>query len=173
MESAKASVFQRAFAIYSRTIRALVMVLAAVACAAIVTMILVTCADIIMRLFRHPLIGAYDIVNVAGTITIACAMPYTTAVKGHVAIEFFFHKLGRVGRLILDTVIRIMLVVLFSALTWGCIHHGQSLRENGQVTPTLQMPEFWVAYLVAGSCATMVLVTIHHLLEPGKPMIKP
>jgi len=172
METAKANVFQQAFAIYSKSLRALVMVLAAVAGAAIVVMILVTCADIILRFFRHPLIGAYDIVNVAGTITIACAMPYTTAVKGHVAIEFFFQKLGKLGRFITDTVIRILMIGLFSTLTWGCIRHGQALRENGQVTPTLQMPEFWVAYLVAGSCATMVLVTIHHLLKPGKPMIE-
>lgn len=173
METAKASSFQQAFAIYSKSLRAVVMVLAAVAATAVIVMILVTCADILLRLFRHPLIGAYDIVNVAGTITIACAMPYTTAVKGHVAIEFFFHKLGKMGRLIMDTFIRILLIILFSALTWGCIRHGQSLRESGQVTPTLQMPEYWVAYLVAGSCIAMVLVTIHHLLEPGKPMIKP
>jgi TRAP-type C4-dicarboxylate transport system permease small subunit len=173
METAKASLFQQAFAIYSKSLRAVVMALAAVAGAAIVAMILVTCADIVMRLFRHPLIGAYDIVNIAGTITIACAMPYTTAVKGHVAIEFFFHKLRRRGRIIMDIVIRLLMLALFSALAWGCFRHGQALRENGQVTPTLQMPEFWVAYLVAGSCAAMVLVTIHHLLKPGKPMIEP
>ena len=53
-------------------------------------MMLVTCVDIVLRKLGHPFPGAYDITKMAAAVTISCALPYTTAVKGHVAVEFFF-----------------------------------------------------------------------------------
>ena len=47
--------------------------------------------------------GALDLGKGCGALVIAGALPYTTAVKGHVAIEYFFHKLGRRGRIVVDT----------------------------------------------------------------------
>ncbi|MBN2307412.1 MAG: TRAP transporter small permease, partial [Candidatus Hydrogenedentes bacterium] len=99
--------------------------------------------------------------------------PYTTAVKGHVAIEYFFLKLSRRGRIIVDTVCRSIGIVLFSFLTWKSVHYGSALKASGQVTPTLQVPVFWVPYVIALSCGVVVLVILHNLLHPGKEMIKP
>jgi hypothetical protein len=38
---------------------------------------------------------------------------------------------------------------------------------------TLQMPVFWVPYVMAFSCALVVLVTLYYLLHPGKALLKP
>ena len=43
---------------------------------------LVTTAEVVLRIFRVSLTGAYDIVKIAAAITIAAALPYTTAIKG-------------------------------------------------------------------------------------------
>jgi TRAP-type C4-dicarboxylate transport system permease small subunit len=112
-------------------------------------------------------------VRISGTITIACALPYTTAVKGHVAIEYFFHKLSRRGRIAVDTVARLAAITLFAFLARESFLLGESFRESGQVTQTVEIPEFWVPYVVAVSCAVVVLVIIHNLLRPGREMIRP
>lgn len=164
---------------YLALLRQLVLAMAVVSGLGVMVMMAVTCFDIIWRilvsthLVATPLIGAYDIVQLAGAITISCALPYTTAVKGHVAIEFFFLKMKRVGRAIVDTVTRLMTMTLFALLTWRCVIYGQTLYENGSVTMTLQIPTFWVMYVIAFSCAVVVLVIFEHLLHPGKEMIKP
>ena len=38
---------------------------------------------------------------------------------------------------------------------------------------TLQLPVFWVPYVMAFSCAVVVLVTLYHLFHPGKALLKP
>lgn len=141
--------------------------------AALLVMMLVTCADVVGRLFNRPITGAFDIVRIAGAITVACAIPYTTAIKGHVAIEYFFHKFGRGGRIVIDTVMRIMVIALFAALTWQSAQYGNALRAVGQVSSTLEIPLFWIPHLIAFCCAVTVGVTFSNLLHPGKEMIKP
>ncbi len=136
-------------------------------------MVLVTSAEVVLRIFRLSLTGAYDIVKIAAAITIAAALPYTTAIKGHVAIEYFFHKLGRRGRIVVDALMRLGGMALFGLLAWGCVDYGNSLRAKGEVSMTLQLPIFWVPYVLAVSCALVVLIKVYHLTHPGKPMIKP
>ncbi len=149
------------------------MTLAYVACASLMVMVLVTSAEVVLRLFRLSLTGAYDIVKIAAAITIAAALPYTTAIKGHVAVEYFFHKLGRRGRIVVDALMRLGGMALFGLLAWGCVDYGNSLRAKGEVSMTLQLPIFWVPYVLAVACVLVVLIKVYHLTHPGKPMIKP
>jgi TRAP-type C4-dicarboxylate transport system permease small subunit len=163
----------RVLDVYRRVLSVVVRVLGAVAGASLLVMVLVTTADVVLRGFRHSFTGAYDLVRIAGAITIAAALPYTTAIKGHVAIEYFFHKLGRRGRVAVDTLLRLVVMALFSLLTWGCLDYGHALRIRGEVSMTLQLPVFWVPYVLAFSCVLVVLITFYHLVRPGREMIQP
>ena len=159
--------------LYHRTLRASVEALAWVAGMGLMVMVLVTSADVVLRQFNLSLTGAYDLVKIAAAITVAAALPYTTAIKGHVAIEFFFHKLGRRGRMVVDALMRLGGMGLFGLLAWGSVDYGNSLRRKGEVSMTLQLPIFWLPYVVAASCGLVVLIKLYHLSHPGKPMIKP
>ena len=53
------------------SLRWLVRVLAGIAGAALLTLMLVTTIDVILRAFRHPIPGAYDLVKVAAGVAIA------------------------------------------------------------------------------------------------------
>ncbi len=159
--------------LYHRGLRWVVNALAWVAGAGLMAMVLVTTADVLLRKFNLSLTGAYDLVKIAATLTVAAALPYTTAIKGHVAIEFFFQKLGRRGRIVVDALMRLGGAALFALLAWGCVDYGNSLRQKGEVSMTLQLPIFWLPYVLAGSCALVVLIKLYHLTHPGKPMLKP
>ena len=159
--------------VLKKVLQRLVLSMAGVAGFSLLTMVLVTCADVVLRKFGHPLPGAYDIVKIAAGLTAACGLPYTTAVKGHVAVEFFHHRLGRRGRVIADSLIRVPIMAMFSLFTWQFTVYGARLRSSGEVSMTLQLPVFWVPYVMAFSCALVVLVTLYHLLHPGKALIQP
>ncbi len=141
--------------------------------AAVMTMMTVTALDVVSRLFFRPITGAFDIVRIAGAVAVACAIPYTTAIKGHVAIEYFFHKLGRRGRTAVDAIVRVLAMALFAVLTWQSVRYGNELKASGQVSATLQLPIFWIPYLIAFCCAVTVGVVFYNLMHPGKEMIKP
>lgn len=158
---------------YDKPLRWLVRSLGIVSWMGLVFMMSVTAADVVLRVFGVSLTGAYDLVEMAAMVTIAAALPYTTAIKGHVAIEYFFHKLGRRGRVVVDSIMRLMVMGLFSLLAWGSVGYGNSLRAKGEVSMTLQAPVFWLPYVLAFSCALVVLITLYHLVHPGREMIKP
>jgi TRAP-type C4-dicarboxylate transport system permease small subunit len=159
--------------VYNRLLKTAVLFLAAVAALSILAMIAITCADVAMRIFRRPILGSFDMIRVAGMISIACALPYTTAVKGHVAIEFLHHKFGRIGRVILDGIVHFSIMAMFVFLGIRLISYGAALQKSGEVTATLQLPVFWIPYVISLSCFITVLVTLHILFHPGKEMIKP
>ena len=140
---------------------------------AVAGLILVTMADVVGRQFGFPVKGAYDLVRVLGAIAMGCALPLTKAVKGHIAIEYFFQKMGTRGRAVVDTAMRLVLLALFALLTWQFCLQGTAFLDSGEVTTTLHMPMFWVPWLVALACLATAGVTLWHLLHPGRSMIRP
>lgn len=154
-------------------LRILVLGSAAIAGVAVLAMMGVTCVDVALRALGRPFTGAYDLVMIAGTIAIAGALPYTTAVKGHVAVEYFFHKLNFIGRVLLDTLCRLTVLGLFGVFAWQCLLHGHTLKRTGQITLTLGIPLFWLSYVIAVACMLTMLVVLYNLLHPGREMIKP
>ena len=161
------------YAGYRACLRTVVMGMAYLAGTALCIMAVTTCLDVVLRKMGSPLPGALDIVTIAGAICIAGALPYTTAVKGHVSIEYFFHKLSRRGRIVVDTFARMLGMTLFVLLARQCALYGASMYRSGEVTPTLQVPMFWSLYVLSFSCAIVTLVILHNMLHPNREMIKP
>lgn len=157
------------FTIISRIIKAF----AYIAGAAVLLMMGITVVDVILRLFNVGITGAYDLVRACGAISIACGLPYLTAVKGHIAIEFFYHKSGKAGRVIMDMLIRISSLLVFGLLAFHTFRHGLSLLEKGEVFPNLGMPVFWIPLVISINCGLMMIVFIYHMIHPGKEYIKP
>ena len=155
------------------TIRRIVKAFALIAGAAVLCMMGITVFDILLRLFGTGVPGAYDLVRACGVVSVACALPYLTAVKGHIAIEFFYHKSSKLGRLILDTLLRISALAIFGVLTVQVYRHGLSLLASGEVFPTLGLPVFWIPMLVSMNFVLMMIIFLYHLTHPGKEFIKP
>ena len=154
-------------------LRTLILGLAAVGCLSIAAVALVTVTDVVGRQFGHPVPGAYDLVRLLGAVAMACALPLTKAVKGHIAIEFFFQKMNRRGRAATDTLMRLALLALFAALTWEFIRQGRIFQASGEQTPTMHLPVFWVFWVLALACALTACVTLWHLLHPSRSMMRP
>ena len=158
---------------FERLLRAMAWVLAGLSGMAIVGMMGVTCADVVMRAAGQPIKGSYDLECILSVITLAGALPYTTAVKGHVAVEYFFHKLPHRSRVVVDSVMRILSILLFSLLAYQCFRHGTQMQRVNELMPTLLWPAFWVPWLIAISCAISALVVVYHLVFPGKAIMRP
>ena len=153
--------------------RRLIIVFAFISGLAMLIMMGVTVVDVILRLFNKGITGAYDIVRACGALAIACALPYLTAVKGHIAIEFFYHKCGRLGRILMDTVFRVSSLLIFGILTIYLFRHGMSMLGTGEVFPNLGLPVFWIPLVMSINSGLMMIVFIYHLVHPGREYIKP
>jgi TRAP-type C4-dicarboxylate transport system permease small subunit len=161
-------------AAYKRALRRLVGGLCLLSATGIVLMMGITSFDVVARVVSNsPLRGANDLVSVCAAITLAASLPYTTSLKGHVAIEFLFLKLSRRGRRIGNVLVHSVIAVLFTLFAWQCVSYGNAMLVKNQSMVTLRWPLFWVPYIMALCCASTVLVVLEHLLYPGEELIKP
>jgi TRAP-type C4-dicarboxylate transport system permease small subunit len=158
---------------YVVLLRRLVALLAGSAGLAVAAMIVLTCVDVVSRRFGYPFKGTYDLVEVLGAIAITGALPYTTACKGHVAIEFLPQKLSPGGRIVLSTLVSLVFISLFAFLTWRFVLYGMELRANNQGMVTLRWPIFWLAHWMALCTAATILVLLYQVTHPGKELLKP
>jgi len=138
-----------------------------VASASLVAMMLLTCADVLMRYaFSRPIIGTYDLVSLMGAVVVSFAMPYTMLKKGHVAVEFLIQNLSKDTQRIIETFTHLIAVSLFSVLIWQAIILARDMRAAGEVTPTLLLPFYPILYCMAvcffGLCLA-ILVNLSHI----------
>ncbi len=124
----------------------------------LVGMTCLTCADVVLRLFRHPILGTYEIIGFMGATVAGLAMGYTTMKGGHVAVAVVVMQLSRRIQMGIFTIINLLGIGLFALLTWVCIDYGNDLKISGEVSLTLELPFFSVLYGLALSSFVVCLV---------------
>jgi len=60
----------------------------------------------------------------------------------------------------------------FVMAAYECVGYGVRFLKNGQVTDTIELPIFWVPWLMAVSFAVTALVVVFHLVYPGRGMVR-
>lgn len=117
-----------------------------------------TVADVILREFKLPVVGTYEIVSLLGAIVIGFAVPQTSLERGHVLMDFLTEKLPIGGRKVFHFLTRILAIFTFLIIGWNLWGLGNDFYRTGQVSLTLQIPEYPVAYGIGICCFIECLV---------------
>jgi TRAP-type C4-dicarboxylate transport system permease small subunit len=125
---------------------------------AITFIMALTVLDVILRSFRRPIVGTYELVAFSGAVVIGFAIPLTSWMRGHIYVDFFSSKLPKTARSICNLATRCMGISLFFLIGWNLIKVGMDLQQSGEVSLTLQLPFYPVAYGMAASCFVQCLV---------------
>jgi TRAP-type C4-dicarboxylate transport system permease small subunit len=128
-------------------------------------LMLVTVLDVILRFFRTPVVGTYELVMFAGAVVIGFALPLTSWMRGHIFVDFFILRFSRTVRNIFNLTTRCLVVVLFFLIGWNLIKFGIDLQKSGEVSLTLQMPFYPVAYGLGVCCFVQCLVMMCDILK--------
>jgi TRAP-type C4-dicarboxylate transport system permease small subunit len=119
---------------------------------AITFIMFMTVLDVILRFFRMPIVGTYELVALSGAVVISFAVPITTFAKGNVLVDFFVLKFPKRIQNGVNIFTRLLGIALFSTLGWSLFRMGMDLYRTGEVSPTLQVPFYPVAFGI-GFCA--------------------
>lgn len=127
-------------------------VLNIIAGTALTLMMFLTVADIFMRTGGYPILGTYEIVALSLAIVIGFSIPQVSLDRGHVYMEIILDKLSTKNKAILNTFTRILCIFLFLIIGYNLFIIGNEFHSSGEVSSTLKMPFFPIAYCV-GVCA--------------------
>jgi TRAP-type C4-dicarboxylate transport system permease small subunit len=128
-------------------------------------LMLLTIADVILRGFKRPVPGTYEVVALAGAVVIGFSMPLTSWLRGHIFVDFFILKFSQKVRDIFNIATRCVVIMLFFLIGWNLIKYGMDLQKSGEVSLTLQMPFYPVAYGVGVCCFVQCLVLVCDIVK--------
>lgn len=126
--------------------------------ACLLAICLLSVADVILqRVFNHPILGAYELVERMMLCAVFCAFAYGQTEKSHINMTLVIAKLPRAPQMIIFSVMAVLSVAMAAVLTYAAgVQIGVALKA-GTVTGMLHIP-LWPFYIV--ECAAMAVFTL-------------
>ncbi|MBM4307507.1 MAG: TRAP transporter small permease [Deltaproteobacteria bacterium] len=128
-------------------------------------MMLLTVADVLLRAFGHPIIGTYEIVALSLAFVIGFGIPQVSLDRGHVYMDLLLEKLSKKGRKVANTSTRVLCLILFAFLGYNLFNVGARFLASGEVSATIKIPFYPVAYGVAVCCLLECCVFIFDIVR--------
>ena len=132
---------------------------------AVTFMMFLTVADVLLRAGGHPIIGTFEIVSLLLALVIGFGIPQVSLDRGHVYMDFLVEKLSENGRRVMNTFTRVLCLILFASIGYKLFSVGARFHASGEVSPTIMIPFYPVAYGVAVCCLLECCVFIFDIVR--------
>ncbi|MCX5830520.1 MAG: TRAP transporter small permease [Deltaproteobacteria bacterium] len=119
---------------------------------ALTVMMSLTVLDVILRAVGRPFVGTFEVVSLLMGIVISFGIPQVSLDRGHVYMEFLIERFSKRNRKLMNTLTRVLCLALFVAIGYNMINIGARYHASGEVSPTIKIPFFPLAYAVAVCC---------------------
>jgi len=134
--------------------------------AGLLVMMFITCIDVIgAKIFLKPVFGALDIVMLSQLVAISFAIPFSLLIGRHVKVEFVVSRLATRSQAIIDSIMFLLVLVIFVLIIWRLCAYGYSLQIGGEVSPTARIPLYPFAYGIAFASFQVCLVVLWEFLK--------
>jgi TRAP-type C4-dicarboxylate transport system permease small subunit len=148
-----------------RSIRVSSKILNIVGGTALTVMMFLTVADVLMRAVGHPILGAYELASLLLALVVGFSIPKVSLDRGHVYMEFLLERLSGRQKDLMNTFTRLLCILLFLIVGYNLFQVGNEFRTSGEVSSTLKMPFFPVAYGVGVCCFIECLVFVSDIVK--------
>lgn len=130
----------------------------------LVSMILLTFTNIVLRRVWVPVRGTYEIIGFAGALVTALAMGITQKKKEHIHVDILFNRFPTSVKRILSAINTGACGAFFAIAGWFVAKKAYTLYETGEVSETLRIVYYPFAYVVAAGCFLLALVLFNDML---------
>jgi TRAP-type C4-dicarboxylate transport system permease small subunit len=135
----------------------------------LVFIMFLTGCDIVGRILRAPIPGAFEVVSFAGGLIVGLLLPMSIRMKEQVRIEAVTERLPRRIRLALDATTRFIIVLFLIVISYALVQMGNDLRVSGEMSAVLHLPFYCVAYAMGVAFIVAPMVLVQQLLTMWRP----
>ena len=128
-------------------------------------MILLTCANVLLRLIWIPVAGTFELMGYFGAVLTAFALGYTQIRRGHIAVDIVVLGFSKGAQRVINSVNSLICMAFFAVVAWQIARYATTLLTTGEVTETLRIIYYPFTYCVALGCATLSLVFLTDFLK--------
>ena len=131
----------------------------------LVSMMLLSVFDVIIRCMGRPMSGTYDLVALGGALVIGFSVPYTTMKKGHIMVDVLTERLSKSRQKVLSICTRLISLGVCSMICWQLIKLGLDFYNKHEGSQTLQLSFYPIAYGLAVGFFTQCLANISEIVR--------
>jgi TRAP-type C4-dicarboxylate transport system permease small subunit len=142
-----------------RALDGLARLLGGAAVASLCAMMLVTVADVVLRsLFKHPIVGTFDLVELFLVALIFLALPETFRREEHVVVDVIDHLVPERTVALLRVLAALLAVLLLGLMLWHSLAPAYDTWRFGDQTLDLGLPRtiHWLPILLGSAVAVLV-----------------
>ena len=150
---------------FLRAVYVLSRVMQVVAGVALCFMMTLTTCDVILRAFGRPIIGTYEMVSFSGGVVIGFSVPIASWVRGQIFVDFFYQKFPKAAQNVLHVCTRSLGIALFFFAAINLFRMATDMYRSGEVSLTLQLPFYPIAYGIGFAFLVQCLVLITDLFK--------
>jgi TRAP-type C4-dicarboxylate transport system permease small subunit len=132
---------------------------------ALIFIMLLTVADVALRLCGRPIEGTYELVGLGGAVVVGFALPITSLLRCHIFVDFFIQSLSAFWKGVFDVGTRVFSFALFVLIGYNLLLYAGELYKSGEVTATRQLPFYPVAFGIGFCCFIQCLVLIADVVK--------
>ncbi len=132
---------------------------------AFVSVVGITCADILLRLFWKPIFGAVEIVMYSNALALGFALGATQWKKGNIAVDILVNTFGKRTKKLLNILNSLLCASFFTLILWQTSKYATTLWKTGELSETLKIPYYPFIYGLALGCLSLVFVFIAELVR--------
>ena len=134
--------------------------------AGMLLMMVITCIDVVgAKVFQWRLLGAIDIVMLSQIVAIAFAASMALILGRHIRVEFLFNLLPRRAQAVINSIVLLLGLGLFSVIIWRLCVFGHSFQTSGEYSATAYIPLYPFAYAIALASIPVCLVFLLEFLK--------
>ena len=128
-------------------------------------MMLLTVSDVVLRSFGRPILGTYEIIAFLGAVAVGFSVPISSWMRTHVRVDLLLSHLSPKRKDMLNIATRCVVLAFFILLSWRLVAYGMHLQQANEVSITLRMPFYPIAYGLAVSFVVQCFVLICDILK--------
>lgn len=125
---------------------------------------LLTCLDVFLGLFGHPVLGAEELVSLWAALLLAFALPVTHSEKANVGVDILYVKLPAKAKRCLSIFNEAISFVLFLLISWRCYLYAVALCDCGEVSMVLELPSYILVFGISFSLLMLALTILAGLI---------
>lgn len=136
-----------------------------VAATALSFIVALTTLDVVLRALGRPILGTYEVVAIFGGIVIGFATPFTSWKRGHIAVDVVINKFSNTAKNVMNITTRCIGIGLCLMIGWNIVKIGNDFWTAQEVSNTLQLPLYPIAYGIAGCFLVLAVVLFCDILK--------
>ncbi len=131
----------------------------------LVTIMVITIANIAARRLRIALVGSEDVITSFVPLTTALALAYCAVRGGHVDVGMLTERLSQRSQAVIAVVTGLIGAAIMALVTWQLAVYAADMAASGEVLQTIKIPYYPLIYVVSFSFFLMFLVVMVQLLK--------